>query len=294
MSSQFTFEAIGTGWTVDVWQNISTEKEKKILEKIKRRIDIFDKHYSRFRDDSLVTEMSHKAGDYVLPDDAKLMMDLYHQLFSLTDGLLTPLIGEVMVDAGYDAQYSLKQKRELTSPKSWDEVLEYDYPRLTLKTPTLLDFGAAGKGYLIDLVGEVLRENDITDFCIDAGGDILHRRTDGAVMRIGLENPENFSEVIGVCNLSNKSLCGSAGSRRRWSGLEQNFHHIIDPKKLKSPTDVLATWTVADTTLLADALATSLFFVPPEKLFPHYQFEYVIMYSDYSALKSDSFSGQLF
>lgn len=294
MSSQFTFEAIGTGWTIDLWQDISSEKSPGLLEKIKARIDIFDKNYSRFRVDSLVTEMSQKAGEYILPEDARPMMDIYHDLFFLTDGLLTPLIGQVMVDAGYDPEYSLKQKKELESPKEWNGVLEYAHPRLTVKSPILLDFGAAGKGYLIDLVGQILSENGVTDFCIDAGGDILERRVDGTAMRIGLENPENFSEVIGVCELSNASLCGSAGSRRKWSGIEQNFHHIIDPKKLASPREILATWVVAETTLLADALATALFFVPPEKLLSRYDFQYVIMYDNHSAVMSPKFPGEIF
>ncbi len=291
--SKFEFEAIGTHWQIDIYETLSPEKEADVLTQIKQRIDVFDKNYSRFRADSLVTEMSERAGEYVLPDDAEAMMGIYEKLFVLTGGLLTPLIGQVMVDSGYDAKYSLQQSRELEKPPLWDDVLSYTHPRLEVKKPVLLDFGAAGKGYLIDLVGEVLEQNDITDFCIDAGGDILHKHTEETpmyVLRVGLENPEDFSQVIGVCNLSNKSLCASAGSRRKW----QNFHHIINPETLKSPQEILGTWVVAGSTLVADAIATSLFFVSPQTLTPHYNFEYVILYSDHSVLQSSNFPGELF
>jgi FAD:protein FMN transferase len=274
---------------IDIFTDISAEKEIVLLQKVQERIGTFDKAYSRFRPDSLVTEISQKVGVYVLPDDAEKMMTLYRELFLLTKGLLTPLIGQVMVDSGYDAEYSLKQKRKLQRPPHWDEAIEYAHPSLTVKQPILLDFGAAGKGYLIDLVAEVILENNITDFCIDAGGDILSMR----LMKIGLEDPEDFSKVIGVCNLVNKSLCASSGSRRKWSGLGQDFHHIINPDTLVSPRDILATWVVADTTLLSDALATSLFFVAPESL-SQYLFEYVILYSDYSVALSDNFPGEIY
>ncbi len=281
MSAQFKFEAIGTKWIVDIFDVLSPLAKAALLKQIRERIDIFDKNYSRFRADSLVTEMSQKAGEYVLPDDAEPMMNLYWELFGATGGLLTPLIGQVMVDAGYDPQYSLRQKKQLEKPLSWDEALEYEHPKLTIKKPVLLDFGAAGKGYLIDLVGEVLEKNDVRNFTVDAGGDILHRRQDGAPLQIGLENPQNFAQVIGTCELSNVGLAASAGSRRKW----QNFHHIINPETLESPREIIGTWVVADTTLLADALATALFFVPPEKL-SQYRFEYVILYSDFSIRKS--------
>src|ERR1700733_12936176 len=96
MSSQFTFEAIGTHWVIDIWQDISKADEEKILREIGERIDMFDKAYSRFRADSLVTKMSEKSGDFILPDDAEKMMSLYYDMFLLTDGLVTPLVGQVL------------------------------------------------------------------------------------------------------------------------------------------------------------------------------------------------------
>ena len=67
---QFDFGAIGTTWHIDVYQEISDSKKSEIFGYIQNRIEIFDKAYSRFRSDSLVTEMSQKSGEYVLPDDA--------------------------------------------------------------------------------------------------------------------------------------------------------------------------------------------------------------------------------
>lgn len=286
--SQFTFEAIGTHWEIEVFKSLSYADEQRLFVAVKDRIDRFDKAYSRFREDSLVTAISKRVGVFLFPDDGALMLSLYHDLYMRTNGLLTPLIGNLMSDAGYDAQYSLKQKKRLESPPAWDDALEYRHPYLIVKMPVLLDFGAAGKGYLIDLVAEVLEANSTAEYCIDAGGDILLKGR--PPQRIGLEDPDDTSKAVGICTLVGGSICGSAGNRRQW----EKFTHIIDPKSRKSPTKISAVWVTAETAIIADALATCLFFVEPAVLAGAYVFEYVRLYENRSFEKSPGFSGEMF
>ena len=305
--AQFNFKAIGTSWQIDVYEDngvqLDLKEQNEILVKIRNRIDAFDKAYSRFRSDSLVSQISKKAGQYKFPADSVKLFETYFDLYKLTNAYFTPLVGQILVDAGYDADYSLKQKRELTIPPKWEDVMEFKGSTLKVKKPVQLDFGAAGKGYIIDLVGKVIEENDYKDYCIDAGGDILHKRKgnevrskESEIIRVGLEDPENADQVIGVYNLGNASICGSAGNRRRWG----DFTHIMNPKTLASPTEIIAVWVMADSALVADALTTCLFFVKPESLIQKspsdnlYKFEYFILFKDRSFSKSDSFKGEVF
>lgn len=289
-SFEYTFDAIGTRWHLIFEKDDTAEAADAIVARVKQRIDDYDLVYSRFRSDSLVTRMSHAAGTYRLPADAPAIMNLYHELYTLTGGAMTPLIGDVLSAAGYDATYSL-QSGELHTPPPWEEVIEYDgHTTLTLKKPTMLDFGAAGKGYLVDIVGELLEASEIRTYCIDAGGDIRQRSASDAASEIGLENPHDFTEAVGIVRLQNKSVCGSAGNRRVWG----QFHHIINPYTLASPRHLAAVWVVASSTLLADALATALFFTSPEILTVKYQFEYVLLFADNSARSSSGFPGELF
>lgn len=287
--AELAFEAIGTHWQIDLPDSLTPEERQILSERIHERISIFDRDYSRFREDSLVTRMSKQAGTYQLPEDAEPLFSLYHDLYRATNGALTPLIGQVLVEAGYDAEYSLKPG-ELHTPPTWDEALEYQFPQLTLKKPALLDVGAAGKGYLIDIVASIVQDFGIHSFCIDAGGDLLQRSAKSESLRVGLEHPANLNQVIGVATIQNQSMCGSAGNRRTWGA----FHHIINPHTLSSPRNILAVWTVAQATLLADALATCLFFVPAASLRPTYAFEYALVRSDYSMEHSPNFPAEFF
>lgn len=289
MASQIIFDAIGTKWVIDIFNKITADLEEKLLKLINDRIEEFDKNYSRFRSDSLVTKMSKAPGEYKLPNDAKPLLDLYEKLYKLTGGKVTPLIGNTMEESGYDANYSLKSKA-LNTPYRWEEAIDYDYPKLNIKKKVMLDFGAAGKGYLVDIIGEILSKNNLSSYCIDAGGDILYRTNTDKTLKVGLENPQDLNQVIGVVELINMSICGSAGNRRSWG----KFHHIIDPVRLVSPEEVLATWVVAENALTADGLATALFFEKGEKLTKHFDFEYLILNADYTVEKSNNFPGEVF
>ena len=159
-----------------------------------------------------------------------------------------------------------------------------------LHKATLLDFGAAGKGYLVDLISQLLEAEGITTYCVDGSGDIFYKNAKNKKLRVGLENPQNTAEVIGVVEVCNQSICGSATNRRKWG----NYNHIMNPNTLHSVQDIQATWVVANSALLADALATCLFLVKPEVLLADYNFEYVVIKNDMSIEHSAHLSGELF
>lgn len=281
--ASYRFEAIGTKWEVV----FSHPDPDACIAQAHERIAAFDRAYSRFRDDSLVSAMAREAGTYTLPQDAEPMLSLYIELYKKTLGAFTPLIGQTLVEAGYDAKYSLTPK-SLHRPQPLEEVLSYTHPTLTLHTPALLDFGAAGKGYLVDIIFNLLVDAHASSITVDAGGDI--RLSSDTEARIGLEDPDDTTKAIGVATLKGASICGSAGNRRAWA----DYTHILDPFTLESPKHIRAVWVVADTTMLADALTTCLYFVPPATLARDYHFSYLMLMDDRSVVRSPDFPGEIF
>jgi thiamine biosynthesis lipoprotein len=70
----FAFEAIGTKWTIEVFEDKAADKN--LLEKIHARIKVFDQAYSRFRDDSLVSKLATNLGTLKFPEDLNIMMNM--------------------------------------------------------------------------------------------------------------------------------------------------------------------------------------------------------------------------
>ena len=283
------FSAIGTQWELSANTDLSLKVWNSLLESVHARIEQFDHSYSRFRPDSLVSEIAKNAGTYGLPPDAFELVSLYEKLYHTSDGLVTPLIGQALSDAGYDANYSLVAGTPTAAPR-WEDVLTYTRDAITVKVPCLLDLGAAGKGYLVDIIGEMLEAKGVIDYTINASGDIRHRSASKAALQVGLENPHDVTEAIGVVNLGNRSLCASAGSKRTW-GI---YTHILNPRTLHSPTNILASWVIADNTMTADGVATALFFVGAEKLASVFDFEYALLADDMELSFSHGFPVNIF
>lgn len=285
---EWTFEAIGTHWWIGVYEVHDPTAWTRLQTAITERIEAFDKSYSRFRADSLVTKISQKAGTYTLPADGEVLLQTYRQLYDATDHKVTPLVGRLLSDAGYDADYSLRPT-SLQPVLAWDDVMNVQGRTLVTKQPVLLDFGAAGKGYLVDILVDLLQKAGITRYCVDAGGDMRCGGLSSAV-RIGLEHPQSPTQAIGVSAISEGALCGSAGSRRAWAG----FNHIMNPATQSSPDHIAAVWVYSDTALWADGLTTALYFAQPEKLRQLHAFEYAIMYHNSTVTHSADFPAEFF
>jgi thiamine biosynthesis lipoprotein len=288
LDKSFAFSAIGTSWQIDFYEEIDEKKLAQIELDVLARAEDFDSTYSRFRSDSLVYKISKAAGKYTLPADSDNLMTFYEKLYDVTKSKVSPLIGQALSDSGYDANYSLEPK-SITDTPTWKEVMNYSQSVLTTTRPVLLDFGAAGKGYLVDLLSEVIEAYDIHQYCIDASGDMIYKNDDGPI-QVGLESPDDSSLAIGQVELQNQSICGSATNRRKWA----NYNHVLDPQTKKSVESVRAVWVVADTAMVADGLATALFFSGPAQIAKEFDFSYVRLLSDGQAEVSNNFNGQLF
>lgn len=254
---------------------------------MRARTEEFDRAWSRFRNDSLVHRISVSTGSFELPADAPALLDLYRTLYECTDGAVTPLIGRALEQWGYDSSYSLRPGAISPVPR-WEDAISWDGRRLHTVRPVVLDVGAAGKGYLVDLVGGVLAEAGVTAFTIDASGDLLHRG--GRPLRVALEHPLDARKAVGVAVLGDGALCASASNRRAWPGA----HHLIDALTGAPTRRVLATWVVASSCLVADGVATALFFGEPKRLTREFDFEWVRMLEGGSLEHSSGFDGEIF
>ncbi len=284
LKHKYPFEAFGTNWEIDTAQEIP----KPLKQKIQKRINEFESVYSRFRNDSLVCKIAKKPGTYLFPNDAVKLFEFYKILYLLTDGKVTPLIGDMISRAGYDAEYSFKTQLQ-KSLNSWEDSMSWEGATVTTQLPIILDVGAAGKGYMIDIIAEILGESNINEYVIDASGDL--RQKGASENKVGLEHPLDTSKVIGVVDVRNKSLCASATNRRAWG---KGMHHIFDPDTMSPSKDFIATWVMADDAMIADGIATALFFANPNTLKKEFDFEYVRIDSDGIIEYSAFFESKLF
>lgn len=281
----FRFDGIGTRWEISTPRPLDASVRARLLALVER----YDGDWSRFRPNSTVGAMAQQPGRYELPPEAADLGRLYRSLYEITGGAMTPLIGGSLERLGYDAAYSLRPAGNALPAPHWEDVLAWDGNVLTTTAPLVLDIGAAGKGQLVDLLAIELRSCGVDSFVIDASGDLLHRGPNP--VSVALEHPYDPARAIGTVPLAGGALCASASNRRAWG---DGLHHVLDGTTGLPVSTAVATWTMAESTMVADALATALFFVPGKELERSFDFSWLTVFSDGSAAYSAGFEGTLF
>lgn len=254
MDLVWEFEALGAPWRIRSDQPM-TEPLRALVES---RIEGFDATWSRFRADSLVSAL--RSGLPVdLGPDAPAILDLYDRLVEVTGGAVNPLVGASLESLGYDAQYSLRGGKPVAAP-DWGE-LQRDGSTVTVPVGTVLDIGAAGKGFVAERVADDLASAGVASI-VNASGDIVNRS--GADLRIALEHPADSELAIGTAVVADgESICGSAANRRAWG---DGLHHVLDARTGEPTRGVVAAWAVGRRAAVCDGVATAAFFAEVESL----------------------------
>ncbi len=287
---RFSYESMGTHWAITMWDAIDPAQRDSLQQSIIDQSTAFDHLYSRFKKTSLIWALTEKRGKVEVPNDLVKMLRLYETFFRLSKGKCNPLIGFAISDMGYDENYSLKPKETIRPVPDFTKALQIlDDTHIELSESVLIDVGALGKGYFVDKIDALLRSQGLVHYLVDGSGDMIYRGN-GHPLRVGLEHPGDTSKVIGVLEMQNGAMCGSASNRRKWS----TYHHTIDPTTLTSPQEIIATWVMTESAAVADGLATCLFLGDPEQFSAEWAFDYCILNSDYKLKRSAGFAAELF
>lgn len=283
---QVAFDAIGTRWRLTTDRPIDAGLRDRVDDLIER----YDRTWSRFRADSAVQGLAATGGPRDLGPEAAPLLGLLEVLRTATDGAMDPLVAASLEHLGYDAGVGLAARPgHLPAPRA---VVTTGVDGVRLDPPALLDVGSAGKGQLVDLVAGLLARAGHERFVVDASGDLVAA---GAPLTVALEHPFDPSAAVGVIEVDGGAIAGSAVNRRAWTGPDgRRLHHVLDARTGAPVETVAATWVLAGSAMLADALATALFLVPPEALADRFDFRWVRITTDGRLAASDGIPGELF
>lgn len=331
--------ALGTG--------IIISSSKPISQRVQKRIRAFVEEYesvlSRFRADSLVSRMARAehGGEFEFPAWTQPLFVLYDEFYVATCGAFDVCVGADLLALGYDNSVQFvpestvsasensgsvscswsKYRRSL--PVKWADISRDD-SGTTLHTnqPVQLDFGAAGKGYFVDLVTNILKDElgddslSDCDFLVNAGGDMRACFSDEDYqIKVALENPFDTTQAVGVASIASGALCASSAARKRWkvkdancladNAFESNLiaTHLINAldgvpsQKLSASWAYIPAKTCAFPTAYADALATALFVSQEndlQKIVQTAGAEFVVISPNYALRKTAAFPAYFF
>lgn len=130
-----------------------------------------------------------------------------------------------------------------------------------------IDLGSIAKGYATEKVGEYLESIGITQYIINAGGNVkVGDHYSNSSYSIGIEDPNSSGgDIYKIVYGNNISVITSGGYARYYEYNGKKYHHIIDPNTLFPPEYSKSVTIITDDSVLGDVLSTILFLLPIEE-----------------------------
>ncbi|MGI9294386.1 MAG: FAD:protein FMN transferase [Pseudomonadales bacterium] len=146
-------------------------------------------------------------------------------------------------------------------------ILDSEQQSVAFAKPGMrIGLGGIAKGYAVDRAVQVIKAEGYTDFAINAGGDlaIVGRKQD-RLWWVGIQHPRRPDELIAVLPASNLSIATSGDYERYFISGGKRYAHIIDPHSGYPAEQCQSVTIIAPRTFFADAMATAVFVLGPEK-----------------------------
>tara|TARA_Y100001934_G_scaffold281300_1_gene390546 strand:- start:5676 stop:6740 length:1065 start_codon:yes stop_codon:yes gene_type:complete len=166
-------------------------------------------------------------------------------------------------------------KNAVTAINHQNVVMDQEKQTVFLtKAETQIGLGGIAKGYAIDRAVQMIRNSGFDVFYINAGGDLY--ASSGGVSKnstkdstkrwkVGIQHPDETESLIALLPVANGAIATSGDYERYFEKGGIRYHHIIDPDT-GYPADMSRSVTVLTSrAYLADALATAVFVLGPEK-----------------------------
>jgi thiamine biosynthesis lipoprotein len=197
------------------------------------------------------------------------------QLYKLSDGLFNPAIGHLIAlwnfhsDEILDGSPPAKTEIDklINDLPTMDHV-EVDNFRLRGTHPKArLDVGAIAKGMAVERVIDYLRQANINNAIVNAGGDLKAIGKHGnRAWSVGIRHPRQDGIIAGLDVHDNESVFTSGDYERYFEDEEgKRYHHILDPRTGYPSSGTQSVTVIHADAAIADAAATALFIAGPDQ-----------------------------
>ena len=263
---------MGTTWSISLLPEKGETDLVGLEKQLQQRLDQINALMSTYDPVSEISRFNDQLGTEWFPVSTATaeVVALSLQISQLTGGAFDISVGPLVELWGFGPK---ERGRQIPTDEQIQALLgRIGYQNLQLRQhppamkkqiPLLrIDLSAVAKGYAVDALAGLLRDQGYRNFLVEIGGEmrIAGRREDGTPWRIAIEKPlEGRREVETIFPLTATAVATSGNYRNFFVENGQRYAHTIDPVTGRPARHKLASVTVLDLTCArADALATAL------------------------------------
>lgn len=264
----FSFPALGS--TVEFGVRTAPQAAQQLAQKLKDRVAQFESRFSRFLLTSELTRLNQCSGQPFAASKAFVeILVAARTMNERTNGIVNPLVGSALVDAGYDQSFEklIEENPAVAAdeprpiPSFGSVALDEHTGTITLPPGRTLDLGGIGKGYLAGLLVPIIK--DVTlNFWLSLGGDMVGNGAgdDDEPWSVRVQDPWHLNQNLGTLRMIGAWAMATSGTtKRRGTRAGKPWHHLIDPRTGEpADTDVIGATVIAPSALEADAFAKTV------------------------------------
>ena len=262
---QHDWDVMGTRASLSVW---SEKDAAPLFQQLETEMERLNQLLSPWVESSELAQLNlhgHEKPQAISTEFYRLLEQSLHY-YQLTDGAF---------DITFASAGHLYDYREGKAPDDAQLARHIGADRIELlpdyqvrfRTPgTRIDLGGIAKGHAIDRGIALLKEAGVEHAWLSLGGDSYvlgdHR---GRPWEVGIQHPRNREKVAMRLPITDLAMSTSGDYQRYFIRDGRRIHHILSPQTGKSIDGLASVTVLADNSLDADALSTSVFVLGVEK-----------------------------
>jgi len=260
-------KALGTEIEIYLQSKETKNFELDFVEMVKIITD-FEQAFSRFKDDSEISQLNSANDTFVASSELINMLLLAKKYNQITEGIFDPTILQSLESLGYKKSFPFTDSNDTSQERSEINfqrvIIDEDNKTISKPAGLKIDLGGIGKGFLVDKLVAVIKEKGYESFWISAGGDMYLRglTETNEAHQVAVQNPLELNKDITHIQVpeSGIAVATSGIAKRQWTKNGRTYHHLIDPRTgLSTDNNLLAVTITADSVVKADIFAKTVF-----------------------------------
>jgi thiamine biosynthesis lipoprotein len=267
--------AMGTTFEIHLYA-AERERARELFEAAFEEIERVEAALSNYRQTSELSRINAQAGAGAVVTDPEVfaLVERAFEYSRLSGGAFDITVGRLMKAWGFfrgAGRFPSDEELERARAQTGWRRVALDPARRSIRftTPDIeLDPGGIGKGYALDRVAALLREEGVTAALLMSGSSSIYALgappgKAGWTVRVPdpLERARTLSEVV----LKDQSLSTSGNYEKFFRVGGRTYCHIMDPRTGRPVEGVLQTTVIAPEAADSDALSTMVFVLGPER-----------------------------
>ncbi len=289
-------------FAMDTYMEVNAygDNGEKAVVKAEKEVNKLDSILSTGKSTSEISKLNKNKKQVVSADTMSLIKESV-KISKETNSAFNPTIYPLMELWGFTTKnYYVPKDNEIKTLLNHMDIdnikIDVSKNEVSFKDSNMkIDLGAIAKGYTSSKIIDIFKENNIKSGMVTLGGNVqvLGKKPDGSLWKVGIQNPIDEDEYLGVLQTSDKAVITSGGYERNFTKNGKTYHHILDPSNGYPANNGLTSVTIISSDgTLADALSTSLFVMGKDKAIDfykksNYNFDFILYTSDNKLIISD-------